>query len=309
MKVVDGIEGLIGNTPLYRAKNIEKALGLKATLLLKLERFNPTGSAKDRASLFMLKDAEEKGLIKDGATIIEPTSGNTGIGLASICASRGYKAIIVMPDTMSKERIMLIKGYGAEIVLTDGKKGMKGALEKADELKKTIPNSFIPSQFSNPANVTAHYVTTAKEIYSDTDGKLDMFIAGVGTGGTISGCGRFFKEKNLNIQVVAVEPESSPMITKNISGAHKIQGIGANFVPDNYDAGVVDLVKTVSDKDAYTTTNLLAKTEGLLCGISSGASLSAGISLAKLPENENKTIVVFLPDAGERYLSVDGLFD
>lgn len=309
MKIFNSIDALIGNTPLFRANNVEKAQALNARLLLKLESFNPAGSVKDRAALFMLKDAEEKGNIRKGSTIIEPTSGNTGIGLASLCASRGYKVILTMPETMSKERIKLLKAYGAEVVLTDGKKGIAGAVEKANELKENIPGSFIPSQFKNPANAQAHYLTTAREIWEDTDGKIDIFVAGVGSGGTISGCGKYLKEQNKNIQVVAVEPKSSPLISENKAGAHKIQGIGANFIPDNFNKAICDSVITVTDEEAYLTTKFLVKNEGILAGISSGASLSAGIRLAKMPENQGKTIVVLLPDSGERYLSVEGLFE
>ena len=309
MKIFNSLDALIGNTPLFRANNIEKAQELNARLLLKLESFNPAGSVKDRAALFMLKDAEEKGNIRKGSTIIEPTSGNTGIGLASLCASRGYKVILTMPETMSKERIKLLKAYGAEVVLTDGKKGIAGAVEKANELKEKIPGSFIPSQFKNPANAQAHYLTTAREIWEDTDGKIDIFVAGVGSGGTISGCGKYLKEQNRNIQVVAVEPKSSPLISENKAGAHKIQGIGANFIPDNFNKAICDSVITVTDEEAYLATRFLVKSEGILAGISSGASLSAGIRLAKMPENQGKTIVVLLPDTGERYLSVEGLFE
>lgn len=309
MKIFNSLDALIGNTPLFRANNIEKAQALNARLLLKLESFNPAGSVKDRAALFMLKDAEEKGNIRKGSTIIEPTSGNTGIGLASLCASRGYKVILTMPETMSKERIKLLKAYGAEVVLTDGKKGIAGAVEKANELRENIPGSFIPSQFKNPANAQAHYLTTAREIWEDTDGKIDIFVAGVGSGGTISGCGKYLKEQNRNIQVVAVEPKSSPLISENKAGAHKIQGIGANFIPDNFNKAVCDSVITVTDEEAYLATGFLVKSEGILAGISSGASLSAGIRLAKMPENQGKTIVVLLPDTGERYLSVEGLFE
>ncbi|MBQ7348735.1 MAG: cysteine synthase A [Clostridia bacterium] len=309
MKIFNSLDALIGNTPLFRANNIEKAQELNARLLLKLESFNPAGSVKDRAALFMLKDAEEKGNIRKGSTIIEPTSGNTGIGLASLCASRGYKVILTMPETMSKERIKLLKAYGAEVVLTDGKKGIAGAVEKANELKEKIPGSFIPSQFKNPANAQAHYLTTAREIWEDTDGKIDIFVAGMGSGGTISGCGKYLKEQNRNIQVVAVEPKSSPLISENKAGAHKIQGIGANFIPDNFNKAICDSVITVTDEEAYLATRFLVKSEGILAGISSGASLSAGIRLAKMPENQGKTIVVLLPDTGERYLSVEGLFE
>lgn len=305
MKVYTKVEQMIGNTPLLEVKNIENKLNLKAKLLIKLECFNPAGSIKDRAALYMLNDAEQKGLLKQGGTIIEPTSGNTGIGLASICASRGYKLILTMPDTMSVERIKLLKAYGAEVVLTNGNLGMKGAIEKANELKEKTPNSFIPSQFDNYANVLAHYHTTGPEIWQDTDGKIDIFVAGVGTGGTLSGCAKFLKEKNKNIKVVAVEPQTSPMLSKGVSGKHNIQGIGANFVPQNFKKEYCDSIITISDDDAISTSKTLAKEEGVLVGISSGAALFAGISLASKEENENKTIVVILPDAGERYLSTE----
>ena len=268
-----------------------------------MECFNPAGSVKDRTALYMLDDAEQKGLIKKGGTIIEPTSGNTGIGLASIGASRGYEVILTMPNTMSVERQKLLAGFGAKVVLTDGSLGMKGAIEKAYELQRQIENSFIPSQFDNQANILAHYNTTAKEIWEDTDGQVDVFIAGIGTGGTLSGTAKFLKEKNKDIQVVGVEPESSPMISKGYSGKHKIQGIGANFIPENYKSEYCDKVFTVKDKDAINTAKLLAKKQGVLVGISSGASLYAGIQLAKKQENQEKTIVVILPDTGERYLS------
>lgn len=308
MKVYKKIESLIGNTPLYEVENIEKEEGLKAKLFVKLELFNPAGSVKDRAALYMLDDAEKRGIIKGGATIIEPTSGNTGIGLASIGASRGYKVILTMPDTMSVERIKILKAFGAEVVLTDGKLGMKGAIEKAEEINKNTPNSFIPSQFDNPANSYAHYMTTAREIYKDTDGKIDVFVAGVGSGGTVTGNARYLKEQNKNIEIVAVEPSSSPMISKGKSGAHKIQGIGANFIPENYDGKVVDKVLAVTDEDSYKYTRLMAKKEGLLVGVSSGAALAGAISLAKKDEYKNKIIVVLLPDTGDRYLSTENLF-
>ncbi|MBO5714176.1 MAG: cysteine synthase A [Clostridia bacterium] len=308
MMVIDCLTKLIGNTPLYRAKKIEEKFNLKAKLYLKLEMFNPAGSIKDRASLYMIKDAEDSGKITKGATIIEPTSGNTGIGICMLSAYYGYKSIIVMPDTMSVERIKLMSAYGAEVVLTDGTLGMKGAIEKAKELNEKIPNSIVLGQFENQANANSHYQTTAKEIYNDLDGKVDVFVAGIGTGGTISGCGKFLKEQNSQIKIYGVEPESSPMLTKNISGAHKIQGIGANFIPTIYNSEVVDKVFTVTDKDAYDFTKLLAETEGLLCGISSGANLKVAIENAKLNEMQDKNIVVILPDRGERYLSVENLF-
>lgn len=303
MSIYTKIDELVGKTPLLEVKNIAQKLGIKARLLVKLERFNPAGSVKDRTALFMLNDAENKGLIKRGGTIIEPTSGNTGIGLASIGASRGYKVILTMPDTMSIERIKLLKSYGAEVVLTDGKLGMAGAIEKAKQLKEQTPNSFIPSQFDNEANILAHYNTTAPEIWQDTEGKIDIFVAGVGTGGTLSGTAKYLKEKNQNIEVVAVEPYSSPMLSQGKYGSHKIQGIGANFVPKNFKAQYCDNVMTIKDDDAISASKLLALNEGLLVGISSGASLSAGIELAKKEKNAGKIIVVILPDTGERYLS------
>ena len=305
MKIFDKIEDLIGKTPLLEIKNFNKSLGLNAKILAKLEYFNPTGSVKDRTALFMLDKAERDGLIKKGATIIEPTSGNTGIGLASICASRGYKLILTMPDTMSIERIKLIKGYGAEVVLTDGKLGMSGAVAKANQLKNEIEGSFIPSQFDNYANIEAHYTTTGPEIWRDTDGKIDMFVAGIGTGGTLSGSAKFLKEQNKNIKIVGVEPQNSPLISEGKSGAHKIQGIGANFVPDNYLSEYVDLVELASDEDACFYAKLLAKSQGVLVGISSGAALSVAVKMARQKENANKTIVVILPDTGERYLSTE----
>ena len=305
MKIYTKIDELIGSTPLFEPKNLQKEFELKARLFLKLESFNPAGSIKDRTALFMLNDAEQKGLIKDGATIIEPTSGNTGIGLASICSSRGYKAIMVMPETMSVERIKLLKGYGAEVVLTDGKLGMKGAIEKAKELHEKTPNSFIPSQFENSANIMAHYQTTGPEIYDDTQGKVDFLVAGVGTGGTLTGTAKYLKEKISNIKVVAVEPQSSPLLSKGQSGAHKIQGIGANFVPKNFDRNYCDVIKTISDEDAVLYAKTLAKKEGILAGISSGASLGVAVEIAKLKENQGKIIVAILPDTGERYLSTE----
>ncbi len=305
MKIFNNADKLVGSTPLLEVVNLEREEKLLAKLVVKLEYLNPAGSIKDRAALFMLEDAEQKGLIKSGATIIEPTSGNTGIGLAALGVSRGYKVILTMPDTMSKERINLLKAYGAEVVLTQGSKGMQGAIEEAEKIKAKTPNSFIAGQFSNPANSLAHYKTTAPEIWEDTDGKVDILVAGVGSGGTVSGCGRFFKEKNTDIQIIAVEPESSPLISKGVAGSHKIQGIGANFVPENYDAKVVDKVLTVSDNSAYEYARKMAKLEGILVGISSGAALSAGVKLAKMKENEGKLIVVILPDTGDRYLSTD----
>lgn len=305
MKIFDSVEQLVGKTPLLETVNLAKEEGLYAKLLVKIEYFNPAGSVKDRVAKYMLLDAEKKGLITKGATIIEPTSGNTGIGLASLAVPKGYKVILTMPDTMSKERINLLKAYGAEIVLTAGDKGMQGSIEKAEEIKKATPNSIIVGQFYNPANILAHYETTAPEIWEDTDGNVDFLVAGVGSGGTISGCGKFLKEKNANVKIIAVEPESSPLISKGIAGSHKIQGIGANFIPKNYDASVVDEVVAVSDENAYKYARKLAKKEGLLTGISSGANLYAGIQLAKKKENKGKTIVVILPDTGNRYLSTD----
>ena len=305
MKIFDRVEDLIGKTPLLEIKNLNNYLGLKARIFVKLEYFNPTGSVKDRTALFMINKAEKDGLIKEGATIIEPTSGNTGIGLASICASRGYKLILTMPETMSIERIKLIKGYGAEVVLTDGKLGMKGAVEKANELKEQIKGSYIPSQFDNRANIDAHYFTTGQEIYDDTDGEIDMLIAGVGTGGTLSGTAKYLKEQNKNIKVIGVEPKSSPMISLGKSGAHKIQGIGANFVPENYLSEYVDKVELASDEDSVFYAKLIAKKQGILVGISSGASISVAVKMAKQEENEGKNIVVILPDTGERYLSTE----
>lgn len=299
------VDELIGKTPILKLNRIEKNLNLKAHILAKLEYLNPAGSIKDRAALEMINSAEIKGVLKPDSVIIEPTSGNTGIGLALVAATRGYKAIIVMPDTMSIERIKLMKAYGAEVILTDGKEGMAGSIKKAEELAKTIPNSFIPSQFSNPDNAAAHFKTTGPEIFEDTDGNVDIFVAGVGTGGTITGVGEFLKLKNSNIQIVAVEPSDSPLLSQNKSGPHKIQGIGANFVPDLLNTDIIDEIITVSSDEAYESARLIAKKEGILVGISSGAALFAATKLAKLPENENKNIVVILPDTGDRYLSTD----
>ncbi|MBR1969144.1 MAG: cysteine synthase A [Clostridia bacterium] len=303
MKIYRSITELIGKTPLLELSNYEKKNNLNAKIYAKLEFFNPAGSAKDRVALKMLDDAEKSGKIKKGAVIIEPTSGNTGIALASIAASRGYRAILTMPETMSIERRNLLSAYGAEIVLTDGKKGMSGAIEKAIELSKEIEGSFIPGQFDNPSNPLAHYESTGVEIWNDTDGSVDIFVAGVGTGGTLSGTGKFLKEKNPDIKVIAVEPEASPLLSKGTAGPHGIQGIGANFVPDNLDKSIYDKVIAVSDEDAFREGKDIARTEGFLVGISSGAALFAAKELARRPENKGKSIVVILPDTGERYLS------
>ena len=302
-KIYNGTIDLIGNTPLVEVKNIEKELGLEARVLVKLEYFNPAGSVKDRIAKGMIEDAEEKGLLKEGSVIIEPTSGNTGIGLAAIAAAKGYRIILTMPETMSVERRNILKAYGAEIVLTEGAKGMKGAIAKADELAKEIPNSFIPGQFVNPANPAAHRATTGPEIWNDTDGDVDIFIAGVGTGGTLTGVGEYLKEKKPDIKIVALEPATSPVLSEGKSGAHKIQGIGAGFVPDVLNTKVYDEMITVENDDAFATGKLLAKHEGVLVGISSGAALWAAIDYAKRPENKGKTIVALLPDNGDRYYS------
>ena len=302
-KIYNGTIDLIGNTPLVEVKNIEKELGLEARVLVKLEYFNPAGSVKDRIAKGMIEDAEEKGLLKEGSVIIEPTSGNTGIGLAAIAAAKGYRIILTMPETMSVERRNILKAYGAEIVLTEGAKGMKGAIAKADELAKEIPNSFIPGQFVNPANPATHRATTGPEIWNDTDGEVDIFIAGVGTGGTLTGVGEYLKEKKPDIKIVALEPATSPVLSEGKSGAHKIQGIGAGFVPDVLNTKVYDEIITVENDDAFATGKLLAKHEGVLVGISSGAALWAAIDYAKRPENKGKTIVALLPDNGDRYYS------
>lgn len=302
-KIYKSLTELIGGTPLLELTQFEKDYQLKATMLAKLEYFNPAGSVKDRVAKSILDDAEQSGKLNPGGTIIEPTSGNTGIGLAAVAAARGYKLIITMPETMSVERRMLMKAYGAELVLTDGKKGMSGAIEKADELHREIPGSLIAGQFTNPANPKAHFETTGPEIYEDTDGKVDIFVAGVGTGGTVSGVGKYLKSKNPDVKVVAVEPATSPVLTKGKSGAHGIQGIGAGFVPDTLDTSVYDEVIAVEDADAYKFSRAVTASDGLLVGISAGAALCAGVQLARRPENKGKTIVVLLPDSGERYLS------
>lgn len=302
-KVYTSAEQLIGGTPLLEITHIQKNLDLKAKVLVKLEYFNPAGSVKDRIAKAMIEDAEKQGKLKEGSVIIEPTSGNTGIGLSSVAAAKGYRVIIVMPETMSVERRQLMKAYGAELVLTDGKSGMKGAIAKAEELAAEIPNSFIPGQFINPANPTVHFETTGPEIYEDTDGKVDILVAGVGTGGTITGTGKYLKSKNPDIQVVAVEPAGSAVLSTGIPGPHKIQGIGAGFVPEVLDQKVYDRIITVADEDALATGRLIGRQEGVLVGISSGAAAWAAIQLAKEPENAGKTIVAILPDTGDRYLS------
>ncbi|MCD7761486.1 MAG: cysteine synthase A [Clostridiales bacterium] len=301
--IYTSVDQLIGRTPLLELTHLEHKYGLKARLLGKLEYLNPAGSVKDRIAKAMIDDAEEKGLLKEGSVIIEPTSGNTGIGLASVAAARGYRIIIVMPETMSVERRQLMKAYGAELVLTDGAKGMKGAIAKANELAKEIPNSFIPGQFVNPANPAVHRATTGPEIWADTDGQVDVFVAGVGTGGTVTGVGEYLKGQNPAVRVVAVEPASSPVLSKGVGGAHKIQGIGAGFVPDVLNTGVYDEVLPVTNEDAFAAGKEFGRTEGVLVGISSGAALWAGLQIARRPESEGKTIVVLLPDTGDRYLS------
>lgn len=307
-KVYKSVTELIGKTPVMELTNIEKDLSLEATIIAKLELFNPAGSVKDRVAKAMIEDAEAKGILKEGSTIIEPTSGNTGIGISSVAVSKGYKAVLTMPESMSIERRNLLKAYGAEIVLTEASKGMQGAVDKANELNKEIPNSIILGQFDNLANVQAHFNTTGPEIWEDTDGQVDIFVAGIGTGGTLTGVGKYLKSKNPNIKVVAVEPASSPLLSQGKAGGHKIQGIGANFVPSILDRTIYDEIITVPNEDALTTGNLVAKKEGILVGISAGAAVWAGIQLAKRPENKGKKIVVISPDTGERYLSTP-MFD
>ena len=303
MYALNGVDSLIGNTPLVRLQAVERVFNLKAALYAKVESLNPTGSVKDRAAKAMIDEAEKTGRLKQGGTIIEATSGNTGIGLAFVATSRGYKAIIVMPSTMSEERQKLIRAYGAEVVLTDGAKGMQGAVEKAEEILQNTPNAIIAGQFENPANPQAHYDTTGPEIYTQTDGKVDIFVAGVGTGGTLTGIGRYLKEKNPNVKIVAVEPASSPLLSKGYAGAHGLQGIGANFVPKTLDKNVYDEVMTATDEDSFETARWLGANEGLFVGISSGTAVWAAIELAKRPENAGKNIVTLLPDSGDRYLS------
>ncbi len=307
-KIYSAVDALIGRTPLMELRNIEREFSLKSNLIAKLELFNPAGSAKDRVAKFILDEAEQSGKLTKDSVVIEPTSGNTGVGLASVAASRGYRVIITMPETMSVERRQLMKAYGAELVLTEGSKGMTGAIEKANELAKSIPGGFVAGQFVNPANPKAHFDTTGPEIFADTDGNIDIFVATVGTGGTLTGTGKYLKSKKPSVKVVAVEPEASPFLSKGVAGPHKIQGIGAGFIPEVLDTSVYDEVITVSDSDAYSFGKLMARKEGVLVGISSGAALCAAVKLAQLPENAGKNIIVLLPDTGERYLST-GMFD
>ena len=307
--IYTSVEQLIGSTPLLELTNIDKELGLKAKIFAKLEYFNPGGSAKDRVALEMINDAEEKGILKQGSTIIEPTSGNTGIGLCAVAAARGYKAVIVMPDTMSVERRQIMKAYGAQLVLTDGKDGMNGAIKEAERLSQTIPDSFVAGQFINSANPEAHRKTTGPEIWSDTDGRVDIFVATAGTGGTLTGTGEYLKSKNPDIKVIAVEPDGSPVLSQGRAGSHKIQGIGAGFVPEILNTELYDEIITVSDDDAYTFGRMVGRKEGVLVGISSGAALKAAIEMAQREENEGKNIVVIFPDTGERYLSTEGYYD
>ena len=304
-RIIDNISGAIGHTPLVALKKIEKLFSLQAHLLAKVESLNPGGSIKDRTALYLIQGALERGEISDGATIIEPTSGNTGIGLAMLCTVYGFRAVIVMPDTMSEERIRTIQAFGGEVILTPGALGMKGCIEKAQELHEKTPNSFIPSQFDNPDNARAHYETTGPELLRDTDGQIDYFVATFGTGGTVSGTGRYLKEQNEKIRVIGVEPASSPLVTQGHAGPHKIQGIGANFIPAVFDPSVTDEILTVTDEDAFSYGRLLGKTEGILAGISSGAALAAAVSVASRPEAAGKTVVVILPDTGDRYLSTE----
>lgn len=306
-KIYSSVDQIVGHTPLLELSNTEKRLGLKARVVIKMESLNPAGSSKDRAALYMINDAERRGLLNKDSVIIEPTSGNTGIGLASIAAARGYRTIIVMPDSMSEERRMLMTAYGAELVLTDGSKGMKGAIDKADELAREIPGGFIPGQFVNPANAQAHFETTGPEIWEDTDGKVDIFVAGVGTGGTVTGVGEYLKKQNKNVKIVAVEPSGSPVLSGGKAGPHKLQGIGGGFVPDVLNTEIYDEVFTVGDDEAYAAGKDLGRNEGVLGGISTGAAVFAAIELAKRPENEGKLIVALMPDTGDRYLST-GMF-
>ncbi len=303
MNIRKSISDLIGGTPLMELCNVEREYGLNASLLAKLEYLNPAGSAKDRIALAMLNDAEARGLIAPGAVIIEPTSGNTGIGLAAVAASRGYRVILTMPDTMSQERISLLRAYGAELILTEGARGMTGAIEKANQISAETPNSFIPGQFVNPANPAAHFTSTGPEIWTDTDGKVDIFVAGAGTGGTVSGVGKYLKAQNPNVKIIAVEPKSSPLLSEGRSGAHGLQGIGANFVPDTLDLSLIDEIMTISEEEAYAAGRMIAHKEGILVGITSGAAVAAAVKLAQRSENEGKMIVALLPDTGDRYLS------